>query len=83
MFVIHLQGDALHRSAAACAHAVLVFQGGHRLGLLVVVGEVELVEESLVEGVRDVLLFIWRSFLRSDGLEVCNEEQGEGYKEEA
>ena len=72
---LHLRGDALQRGAAAAAGALLVLQGGDGLRLVNLVGEVELVEKSFVERVRDIfLLFAW-PFLGSDGLEVCNEEQ--------
>ena len=72
---LHLHGDALQRGAAAAARALLVLQGGDGLGLVdFVTGEVELVEESLVQGVCDVFLLCRRSSLGSDGLEVSNEE---------
>ena len=81
---LHLQGDALQRGAAAAARALLVFQGGDGLGLVDLVGgEVELVEESLMQGVRDVFLLCWRSSLGPDGVEVCHEEEGECYKRES
>ena len=75
---LHLQGDALQRGAAAAACALLVFQGGDGLGLVDLVGgEVELVEECFMQGVRDYFLLRRRSFLGSDCVEVSNEEEGE------
>ena len=69
---LHLRGDAPQRGAAAAAGAL---QGGDGLRLVNLVGEVELVEKSFVERVRDIFLLLARPFLGSDGLEVCNEEQ--------
>ena len=79
----HFQGDAFQRGAAAAARAVRLLQGGRRLRLVDLAGEVELVEESLMQGVRDVFLLRWRSSLGPDGVEVCHEEEGERYKRES
>ena len=72
---LHLRGDAPQRGATAAAGALLVLQGGDGLRLVNLVGEVELVEKSFVERVRDIFLLPARPCLGSDGLEVCNEEQ--------
>ena len=79
----HFQRDAFQRGAAAAARALLVLQGGDGLGLVdLVAGEVELVEESLVQTVRDVFLLRLWFVSHSESLDVGGEENGEHHKRE-
>ena len=78
----HFQGDAFQRGAAAAARAVRLLQGGRRLRLVDLAGEVELVEESLVQAVRDVFLFHLWFVPHSESLDVGGEENGEHHKRE-
>ena len=79
----HFQGDAFQRGAAAAARAVRLLQGGRRLRLVDLAGEVKLVEENLVQTVRDVfLLHLW-FVSHSESLDVGGEENGEHHKRES